>query len=331
MSVKILVSDPLPEGAVAILRGTPGITVEERRGLSEPELLPLVADIDAWVVRGATKVTRRLIEGAPKLRWVTRAGAGIDNIDAAAARERGILVLNVPGANAVAVAELVFGLLLALFRQIPAADASLKRGEWAKARFQGRELRGKTIGILGLGKIGRAVAQRARAFEMRCVGHDPLLSEEATRALGVEPLPMEELLPRSEILTLHVPLSPETRGMIGAGEIARLPRGAVIVNAARGGLVDEAAVLEALERGHLSGAVFDVFAQEPPGGSPLVQRENVVATPHIGAATQEAQEAVGEEIVTLLLGKLRESGAIGESGPRTATPSRNPAHKKISR
>ena len=311
MSVKVLVSDPLSERAVAVLRGTRGITVEERRGLSEPELLPLVADIDAWIVRGATKVTRRLIEAAPKLRWVARAGAGIDNIDADAARERGIPVLNVPGANATAVAELVFGLLLGLFRQIPAADASLKRGEWDKARFKGRELRGKTIGILGLGKIGRAVAQRALAFEMRCVGYDPLLSDDATRGLGVERIPLNDLLPRSEVLTLHVPLSPETRGLIGAREIARLPRGAVIVNAARGGLVDEAAVLDALERGHLSGAVFDVFAQEPPGGSPLLRRENVVATPHIGAATVEAQEAVGEEIVKLLLGKLRESGAIG--------------------
>jgi len=311
VSVKVLVSDPLSERAVAILRGIPGITVEECRGLSESELLPLVADIDAWVVRGATKVTRGLIEAAPKLRWVARAGAGIDNIDAGAARERGVGVLNVPGANAVAVAELVFGLLLGLFRQIPAADASLKRGQWDKTGFKGRELRGKTIGILGLGKIGRAVARRALAFEMTCVGYDPLLSEDLTRALEVEPLPLDELLPRSEILTLHVPLSPETHGMIGAMEIARLPRGAVIVNAARGGLVDEAAVLDALERGHLGGAVFDVFAQEPPGASPLVQRANVVATPHIGAATLEAQEAVGEEIVKLLLGKLRESGAIG--------------------
>jgi len=206
---------------------------------------------------------------------------------------------------------LVFGLLLGLFRQIPAADASLKRGQWDKTGFKGRELRGKTIGILGLGKIGRAVARRALAFEMTCVGYDPLLSEDATRALEVEPLSLDELLPRSEILTLHVPLLPETRGMIGAIEIARLPRGAVIVNAARGGLVDEAAVLDALERGHLGGAVFDVFAQEPPGASPLVQRANVVVTPHIGAATVEAQEAVGEEIVKLLLGKLRETGAIG--------------------
>ena len=310
MSVKVLVSDPLSQRAVAILRETPGLAVEERRGLSEAELLPLVIDIDAWVVRGATKVTRRLIEAAPKLRWVARAGAGIDNIDGAAARDRGVGVLNVPGANAVAVAELVFGLLLGLFRQIPAADSSLKRGEWDKSRFKGRELRGKTIGILGLGQIGRAVARRALAFEMKCVGYDPMISDDTMREFDVEPLPLDELFPRSDILTLHVPLSPETKGMIGAREISRLPRGAVLVNAARGGLVDEAAVLAALDEGHLSGAVFDVFAQEPPGSAALPLRENVVATPHIGAATVEAQERVGEEIVKLLLGKLRESGAI---------------------
>ncbi len=309
MSVKVLVSDPLSPSAVAILRGTPGLKVEERRGLSESELLSLVGDIDAWVVRGATKVTRRLIEAAPKLRWVARAGAGIDNIDAVAARERGVLVLNVPGANAVAVAELTFGLLLGLFRQIPEADASMKRGEWEKARFKGRELRGKTIGIVGLGKIGRAVAQRAQAFEMRCIGHDPFVSGDLCREFGVVPLPLDELLPRAEILTLHVPLTDGTRGMIGAREIAKLPRGAVLVNAARGGLVDEAAVLAALEQGRLGGACFDVFGQEPPGDSPLFRRPDVVVTPHIGAATIEAREAVGEEIVKLLLGKLRESGA----------------------
>lgn len=310
MSVKVLVSDPLNPRAIQILRGTPGVSVEERKGLSEAELLPLVGDIDAWVVRGATKVTRRLIESAPRLRWVARAGAGIDNIDAVAARERGVGVLNVPGANAVAVAELVFGLLLSLFRRIPEAHASVRRGEWEKSRFQGRELRGKTMGIVGLGKIGRAVARRAGGFEMTCVGHDPLLNDDQVRSAGVEPLSFADLLARSEILTLHVPLSPETRGLIGAAQLARLPRGAVLVNAARGGLVDEAALLAALERGDLGGAVFDVFDREPPGDSPLLKRPDVVATPHLGAATVEAQEAVGDEIVKLLLGKLREQGAI---------------------
>ena len=304
MSRRVLVSDPLSARAIAALRAAPGIHVEERKGLKEADLLPIVADIDAWIVRGATQVTRRLIEAAPRLRWVARAGAGLDNIDVAAAKERGIGVLNVPGANAVAVAELVFGLLLGLLRHIPEGDASVRRGEWDKSRFMGRELRGKTVGIVGLGKIGRAVAQRARAFEMTCVGFDPLVSDADVRAMGVEPLPLDDLIARAEILTLHVPLSAETRGMIGAERLARLPKGAFLVNAARGGLVDEAALLTALESGALAGAALDVFSSEPPQGSPLVGHPKVVATPHVGAATVEAQEAVGEEIVKLLLARM---------------------------
>lgn len=262
----------------------------------------MVATIDAWVVRGATKVTRRLLEAAPQLRWVARAGAGLDNIDTAAASERGIGVLNVPGANAVAVAELVFGLLLALFRKIPEADASVRRGAFDKV--QGRELRGKTLAIVGLGKIGGAVARRARAFDMECIGFDPMVSSGDARAMGVEAVTFEDLFPRADILTLHAPMLPQTKGMVGAAQIARMPRGAVLVNAARGGLVDESALVEALRSGALSGAALDVFAEEPPKGSPLLSMPNVVLTPHIGAATVEAQEAVGEEIVRLLLAKM---------------------------
>ena len=310
MARRLLVSDPLSARAVAALRATPGLDVEERKGLSEEQLIQLVAPIDAWIVRSATKVTRRLIDAAPELRWVARAGAGLDNIDVEAARARGITVLNVPGANAVAVAELTFGLLIALLRQIPAADASLRRGEWDRARWKGGELRGRTLGIVGLGRIGRAVAARARAFEMPCVGHDPYVDGASIRALGVEPLPLEALLPRAQILTLHLPLTPETRGLIGAAELAKLPRGALVVNAARGGLVDEEALHAALRSGALGGAALDVFATEPPGASSLLSLPNVVATPHVGAATAEAQEAVGEEIVRLLVASMREAGAI---------------------
>ena len=306
---RVLVSDPLSARALEILRAAPGVTVDERRGLKEPDLEPLVSEIDAWIVRGATQVTRPLIEAAPRLRWIARAGAGLDNIDVATAKARGIAVLNVPGANAVAVAELVFGLLLGLLRHVPAADASIHRGEWDKSRFMGRELRGKTLGIVGLGKIGRAVARRAQAFEMTCVGCDPVISAEEIRAMGVEPAALEALLTRAEILTLHVPLSPETRGLIGAAQIAKLPKGAIVVNAARGGLVDEAALLEALNSGALAGAALDVFGEEPPKGSPLALHPRVVATPHIGAATVEAQEAVGEEIVKLLLARMAEEPA----------------------
>jgi len=301
---KVLVSDPLTPRAIETLRATTGLSVDVQTGLSEPQLLPLVSDIDVWIVRGATKVTRRLIEAAPKLRWIGRAGAGLDNIDVAAARERGVEVLNVPGANAVAVAELVFGLLLALLRHLPEADASVRRGEWDKSKFMGRELRGKTLGIVGLGKIGSAVARRALAFEMKCVGCDPLVPEGAVRAMGVEPLSLDAVLERADILTLHVPIAGETRGMIGAAQIALMPRGAILVNAARGGLVDEAALLAALDSGALSGAALDVLAEEPPKGSPVTTHPKVVRTPHIGAATVEAQEAVGEEIVKLLLARI---------------------------
>jgi D-3-phosphoglycerate dehydrogenase len=302
---KVLISDPLSPRAIAMLTSASGISVQEVKGLSEDALLPLVQEIDAWIVRGATKVTRRLISAAPRLRWIARAGAGLDNIDVSAAGERGIGVLNVPGANAVAVAELVFGLLLGLIRRIPSADASVRRGEWEKARFQGRELRGKTLGIVGLGKIGRAVAKRALAFEMTCAGFDPLVSDADARAMGVEPLPLDALLARADILTLHAPMSLETKGMIGAAQIARMPKGAILVNAARGGLVDESALLAALQSGALAGAALDVFSEEPPKGSPLLALPNLVATPHIGAATVEAQEAVGEEIVRLLLAKMK--------------------------
>lgn len=308
--VRVLVSDPLAGAAVAALRATPGISVTEVKGLAEDRLLPIVADIDAWIVRSATRVTGRLLGAAPRLRWVARAGAGLDNIDVEAARARGVDVLNVPGANTVAVAELTFALLLALFRKIPAADASLRRGAWEKSKLGGRELRGKTIGIVGVGRIGRAVARRAAAFEMECLGSDPVVPEAEARAAGVTLVSLDDLLARADVVTLHVPATAETRGLIGAAEIARMRPGATLVNAARGGLVDEAALHEALSTGRLAGAALDVFAVEPPGESPLFSLPNVVATPHLGASTVEAQEAVGDEIVRLLLGAMRRAGAI---------------------
>jgi len=304
MSMKILVSDQLPKTSVDLLRAAQSVEVVEKIKLSEEQLLPLVADIDAWVVRGETKVTRRLIDAAPRLRWVGRAGAGLDNIDVAAAKERGIEVMNVPGANSIAVAELAFGLLLALFRKLPEADASLRRGEWLKSKLMGRELRGKTLGIVGTGKIGRAVAQRALAFEMKCVGYDPLVAPEAMRAAGVEPAALESLLALSDVVSLHLPVTPETKAMFNAARIASMKKGAVLVNAARGALVDEAALLEALQSGHLAGAALDVFAVEPAGANPLLSLPNVVASPHIGASTREAQEACGDEIARMLLGRM---------------------------
>jgi phosphoglycerate dehydrogenase-like enzyme len=212
--------------------------------------------------------------------------------------------MNVPGANSIAVAELVFGLLLSLFRRLPEADASLRRGEWLKSKLMGRELRGKTIGIVGMGKIGRAVAQRAAAFEMRCLGHDPIVPADAIRASGAEPVSLEELLAASDVVSLHVPVTAETKKMMNAARIASMKRGAVLVNAARGDLVDEGALMEALQSGQLAGAALDVFSAEPPGTIPLLALPNVVASPHIGASTREAQEACGDEIARMLLERM---------------------------
>jgi D-3-phosphoglycerate dehydrogenase len=304
MAFTILVSDQIPKRSVDMLRAAPGVEVIERVGLTEDQLLPIVAEVDAWVVRSATKVTRRLLEGAPRLRWVGRAGAGLDTIDVVAAKERGVEVMNVPGANSIAVAELTFGLLLSLFRRLPEADASLRRGEWLKSKLMGRELRGKTIGIVGMGKIGRAVAQRAIAFEMRCLAHDPLVPAEAVRAAGAEPVGLDALLAQSDVVSLHVPVTADTKTMIDAKRIATMKHGAVLVNAARGDLVDENALLAALQSGQLAGAALDVFSTEPPGASPLLSLPNVVASPHIGASTREAQEACGDEIARMLLERM---------------------------
>jgi D-3-phosphoglycerate dehydrogenase len=304
MAFTILVSDQIPKRSVDMLRAAPGVEVIERVGLTEDQLLPIVAEVDAWVVRSATKVTRRLLEGAPRLRWVGRAGAGLDTIDVVAAKERGVEVMNVPGANSIAVAELTFGLLLSLFRRLPEADASLRRGEWLKSKLMGRELRGKTIGIVGMGKIGRAVAQRAIAFEMRCLAHDPLVPAEAVRAAGAEPVGLDALLAQSDVVSLHVPVTADTKTMIDAKRIATMKHGAVLVNAARGDLVDENALLATLQSGQLAGAALDVFSTEPPGASPLLSLPNVVASPHIGASTREAQEACGDEIARMLLERM---------------------------
>jgi len=308
MGMRVLVSDRLPKSSVDLLRAASGVEVVEKVGLNEEQLRPLVADIDGWIVRGETKVTRGLLEAAPRLRWVGRAGAGLDNIDVAAAKERGIEVMNVPGANSIAVAELVFGLLLSLYRKLPEADASLRRGEWLKSKLMGRELRGKTIGIVGMGKIGRAVAQRALAFEMRCLGHDPLVGPDSIRAAGAEPATLEALLAQADIVTLHVPVTPETKKMFDAKRFASMKRGSVLVNAARGALVDEDALLEALQSEQLAGAALDVFAVEPPGMIPLLSLPNVVASPHVGASTREAQEAVGDEIARMLLERMAVAG-----------------------
>jgi D-3-phosphoglycerate dehydrogenase len=286
---KILVSDPLAEAGVAILRR--GAEVDVRTGLAPDELRRILPGYAALIVRSETKVTAEVLAAGPALRVVTRAGVGTDNIDVPAATERGIVVLNTPGPNTIAAAEHTLALTLALLRHVPRADASLRAGRWERKAFVGRELARKTLGVLGLGRIGREVALRARAFGMELLVYDPYVGPAAAEAVGARAVGLDDLLARADIVTLHLPLLPETAGLLGARELARMKRGAYLVNCARGGLVDEAALAEALASGALAGAALDVFEREPPTGSPLLGLPNVVVTPHLAASSTSPPRA----------------------------------------
>jgi len=294
----VLVTDGLDEPGLALLR--------EAAQVFESKTLESLPESDALIVRGRTKVTAEVIQSAgPRLKVVGRAGVGVDNIDLEAARARGLTVVNAPEAATVAVAELTLGLMLALARQLPTADAGVRRAEWRKSELHGSELSGKTLGIIGVGRIGAAVATRAAAFGMRVLGHDPLLSEDELLRRGTEPISFDRLLRESDYICLHLPLTDETRGLIGRETLQRLKPGARLISAARGGIIDEAALLEALESGHLAGAALDVYAEEPPGELPLRRHPNVVLTPHIGAQTREAQSRAALDIAGEVLAALR--------------------------
>ena len=290
--MKIFVADDVSESGLAPLREA-GFAVEKRTGLDAEALRAAVAECDALVVRSETKVTASLMDAAPHLRAVGRAGVGVDNIDVAAATARGIVVMNAPDGNTMTTAEHTVALLLALARRVPQASASLKDGRWERKRFVGVELRGKTLGIVGLGRIGRVVASRAQGFEMKVVAFDPFVAPEQARDFDWEMLPLNEVLARADFLTVHTPLTAETRGLIGAREFARMKQGVRVINCARGGLIDERALYEAIKEGRVAGAALDVFEQEPPGAdNPLLSLEEVIVTPHLGASTKEAQEGV---------------------------------------
>lgn len=312
--MKVLVADPLDPAAVETLRAS-GLEVAERSGLKGAELIEALQDCRGIIVRGATKVTAEVLAGATSLRAVVRAGSGLDNVDVGAARARGVMVSNTPAANAISVAELVFGLLLALERHLVEAAADLRRGHWEKTRYAGRELSGRTLGLLGFGRIGREVALRARAFGMEVIACDPLLSEWPAGYEWVTPVTRDELFAGADVLSIHVPLTPETRGTVGAPELARMRRGAILVHCARGGVVDEAALLEALRGGALRGAALDVFEHEPPGEHPLLALPNVIGTPHLGASTAEAQRRAGTEAAEIMI------RALAPGGTRSRAPS----------
>ncbi len=307
--MRVLVTDPIDPSALARVRAA-GHEVVERIGLQGPGLAEALAGCQALLIRGATRVTAEVLGGAPSLEVVVRAGTGLDNVDAAEARRRGIRVLNTPNANSVSVAELTIGLMLAFERHIAAASADLRAGRWEKSRYSGRELSGRRLGLVGLGRIGREVASRARAFEMEVWACDPLLPRWPSGFEWVRQATLDELLPAVEFLSLHVPLTPETRDLIGAPELARMRPDAVLVNCGRGGLVDEPALHAALESGALRGALLDTFAKEPPGRLALLALPNVLAVPHLGASTLEAQRRAGEEAAALLIEALAALGSV---------------------
>ncbi len=295
-AARVLVCDELSPEATEILERA-GLAVETRLGLREPELTLAARGVHALLVRSATRITRGVIAAAPQLRVVGRAGVGVDNIDCEAATEHGVLVLNAPEGNTTTTAELALALLFALARRIPRADALVRSGGWSKSGLVGLELTGKTLGVVGLGRIGRALAQRARGLQMEVLASDPFLPPGSRAPEGVSLVELEELLARAHFVSLHTPLTPATHHLIDAARLASMRPGALLVNAARGGLVDEAALLAALESGHLGGAALDVYEQEPPPQAhPLYARADVVLTPHLGASSREAQRSVAIEV-----------------------------------
>ena len=286
---KVLISDKLSQNAVDIFAAH-GVDTDVKSGLSPEELQSIIGDYDGLAIRSATKVTEAVLAAATNLKVVGRAGIGVDNVDIAAATKRGVVVMNTPHGNAVTTAEHAMAMIMALARQIPQASASTKAGKWEKSRFMGTELTGKWLGLVGCGNIGSIVADRAQGMKMRVLGYDPYLSDENAKRLGIEKVDFDELLGRADFITIHTPLTDATRNIISADALNKTKKGVRIINCARGGLVDELALAAALDTGHVAGAALDVFINEPATDNVLFGFDNVVATPHLGASTVEAQE-----------------------------------------
>lgn len=303
MTYKILLTDGLDASGQSILRTS--ADVDDRSGISADDLLKVIADYDALIVRGRTKVTASVLDAASRLKAIGRAGVGVDNIDLEAAKKRGVTVVNAPTSTSLAVAELTFGLLLALAREIPRADSAMKQGEWLKKQLEGVELNGKTLGIIGFGRIGMEVGKRAAAFGMNVIAYDPLISEDDIKKRGADPASLQDLYAWSDFISLHMPLTVDTRDMVGRQAFSQMKDGVRIVCAARGGIIDEAALVEALNSGKVAGAALDVFSEEPPGLTETVSHPRVIATPHVGAQTAEAQSRASEDIAHEVLSALR--------------------------
>ncbi|MGH7860476.1 MAG: phosphoglycerate dehydrogenase [Candidatus Binatia bacterium] len=306
-SHKVLITDSLAAQGLTVFERYPDVAADYRPGLPPEEIRRAIAPYDALVVRSGTRVTAEIIEAGARLKVIGRAGIGVDNIDVEAATKRGIVVMNTPGGNNVTTAEHTVTLLLALARNIPQASASLRAGKWERGKFTGVEVSNKTLGIVGIGNIGSVVAERAQGLKMKVIACDPYISAEAAARLGIELVTLEDLFTRADFVSVHTPLTPETRGLIGAEELARMKRGVRLVNCARGGIIDEQALADAVRSGHVAGAALDVFTEEPPPKDhPLFGLDAVIATPHLGASTDEAQInvaiAIAEQVADFLRG-----------------------------
>lgn len=309
-SSKVLVSDKLSDAGLQILKSAPGIVVDYKPGLSEDDLAKAIGEYDGLVIRSGSKVTAKVIEKADNLRVIGRAGIGVDNVDVPAASRKGIVVMNTPTGNAVTTAEHALSLLMSLARKIPQATASMRGGKWEKTKFEGKEIAGKTLGVIGMGNIGRIVADRAQGLKMKVIAFDPVLSHDKAAHLGIELVSVDALVTRADFITIHAPLTPETKNLFNAATFAKMKKSALLVNAARGGIVNEADLEVALKEGKIAGAALDVFDEEPiKADHPLLKLDNLVCTPHLGASTAEAQERVALEIAEQVVDYLT-TGAV---------------------
>ena len=302
MKYRVLVSDPLAEEGIDILKEF--CDVDVNTGLTEDQLIAVIGDYDALLVRSGTEVTAQVIDAGEKLKFIGRAGAGVDNIDTEAATRRGIIVANAPEGNTLAATEHTMAMMLSLARNIPQATASLKKGEWKRSKFMGVELNDKVLGIMGFGRIGREVAKRAQAMAMKCIAYDPFITKEKAASLGVEMVPLDELFRRADVITVHTPLIKETRHVINAETIATMKDGVRLINCARGGIIDEKALADGIASGKVAGAALDVFESEPPTDSPLLGLDKVIVTPHLGASTVEAQKNVAISVANQCISVL---------------------------
>jgi D-3-phosphoglycerate dehydrogenase len=302
--MKVLVSDPLSEVGVKIFQETPGIDVDVNTGLTPEELKGIIPNYDGLVIRSATKVTEDIIAAAQNLKVIGRAGIGLDNVDIPAASQRGIVVMNTPEGNTITTAEHAIAMIMALTRNIPQATASLKEGKWEKKKLKGRELFNKTLGLIGAGHIGRIVADRAKGMKMKIIVYDPYIKPAAIERLDLEPVSFDQLLQRSDYITVHTPKTDETANMINRGAMEKMKKGTMVINCARGGIVNEDDLYEALKSGHLGGAALDVFSTEPPGELDLMSLPNFICTPHLGASTAEAQDNVAADVAKQIVAYL---------------------------